>query len=110
MNKKIILAIAVTLFSGCAATSPRGVVAMKISDDEAHVCIRKQEVRDGDRVAVFKNVCTKQNVGKSTTSNCELKRIGSGTVTSQLNEHYSVVRFDNGVEYSEGDVIEVTKR
>ncbi|MCO6429667.1 MAG: hypothetical protein J5J00_02320 [Deltaproteobacteria bacterium] len=109
MNKKFLAMVGIAFLSGCAATSPRGVVAMKISDEEAHVCVRKQDVRDGDKVAIYKNVCTR-NAGKPALSSCELKRIGSGVVTSQLNDHYSVVRFDKGVEYSEGDVIEVVKQ
>lgn len=108
MKKKLIIATALFTLSGCIATTPRGVVAMKISDDQAHVCIRKQDVQVGDVVTLYKNVCTR-NTTKPALSNCELKRTGTSTVTEKLNDHYSSVRLDKGVEVSEGDVVEIEK-
>ena len=108
MKTRLITATALLALSGCVASTPRGVVAMKISDDQAHVCIRKQDVQVGDRVTLYKNVCTR-NTGKPALSSCELKRTGTGTVTEKLNDHYSSVRLDKGLEVSEGDVVEVAK-
>ena len=94
--------------SGCAHSVMRGSVAMKTSDNEAHVCLGKGEVAVGDRVALFKNVC----VGTGGTSgdrggpSCEKKEVGMGSVQKILNQHYSVVKFDQGVQFDEGSVVE----
>lgn len=93
---------------GCAHQGMRGTIAMKVSDDEAHVCVNKDEVKVGERVAVYANNC--KRAGRPTLDSgdllCEKVRKGEGTVTGILNEHYSVVKFDPGVEFSEGSFIE----
>lgn len=93
---------------GCAHSTMRGSVAMKINDEEAHVCMGDKEVKAGDRVALFRNVCTGvrggPKIGPSGT--CEKKRIGAGTVERTLNEHYSLVKVDKGVQFEEGAIVE----
>ena len=103
----VILALAATAFFGCAHTTMRGGVAMKLSDREAHVCMGDQEVSVGDKVTAFRNRCTGGR-GKSGDSDrsCEKIKIGVGTVTKLLNEHYSVVQFDSGVQFDEGTFVE----
>ncbi len=104
--KFAILIPGLVLLGGCSHALMRGTVAMKISDDEAHVCMGDNEVKAGDQVALFKNVC-KGNKGKeSDGATCEKVKIGGGEVTRTLNEHYSVVRVSPGVEFQEGTVVE----
>lgn len=95
---------------GCASHSTmRGSVAMKISDTEAHVCLGDAEVKVGDRVNAFQNVCTKEANRVSRTGNiipCTKTKIGTGVVTSLINDHYSVVKFDGSVNFNEGTVVE----
>ncbi len=108
INLLIALAFAIG-FSGCAHSLMRGTVAMKISEDEAHVCLGKGEVKTGDRVNIFKNVCANKggsDLMNGTAETCEIKQLGMGTVKNILNDHYSVVKFDPGVQFEEGTLVE----
>ncbi len=95
---------------GCATHSTmRGSVAMKISDTEAHVCMGDKEVKVGDKVTAFQNVCNKETSRLSRSGNyaqCQKVKIGSGVVTELINDHYSVVKFDNNVKFGEGTIVE----
>ncbi len=107
---KVLALVAMFTVAGCAHTLMRGSVAMKISNEEAHVCMGHNEVQAGDKVVLFKNVCAApQSVGKSdggSFSGCQKIKLGGGTVERTLNEHYSVVKVDPGVKFSEGAVVE----
>lgn len=85
---------------------------MKMDDRTAHVCLHRDEAQVGDEVTVFRNVCSRQQppYSKGTgTVRCQKKEIGSGTITSFLNEHYSEARFSAGTDFKEGDMVERTK-
>lgn len=99
------VAISALLFAGCAHGIMRGSVAMKSSENEAHVCLGNKEAKIGNRVAAFRNDCTTKGGGKAST--CKRVNLGEGTVTELLNEHYSVVRFDSGVAFDEGTYVEI---
>lgn len=83
------LAIAALLaLSGCAHGVMRGSVAMKTSENEAHVCMGKGEVKAGDRVTLFRNVCTGKGGGArygGGGGSCEKRELGLGTVQEVLN-------------------------
>lgn len=104
--------LAVTLVGCSTHSTMRGSVAMKISEDEAHVCMGNKDVKVGDRVNAFINVCTngtgkaKRSSTNEIVNSCTKEKIGVGTVTSLLNEHYSVVKFDTKLDFSEGTIIE----
>jgi hypothetical protein len=100
MNPRI-LALTLALATGCTSVH-RGVVAMKIDDTTAHVCMNRDEVAVGDTVQLYRNVCTRR--GGSTR--CEKKALATGTVTEILNDHYSVVTLPAGTEFKEGDFVE----
>jgi len=112
---KNLLMITTFLFlTSCASHSlMRGSVAMKVSDREAHVCMNDDEAKVGDRVMAFFNDCQKRNTvdGKSGAygTPCVKTELGKGTVTKILNEHYSVIQFDEGVKFSEGNFVEKIK-
>lgn len=111
MNKLVLLATTVifTGLSGCAHQAMRGSIAMKTGENEAHVCLGKGEVKAGDRVAVYRNVCVAKGGGTRTSGpagSCEKKEVGMGSVLEVLNDHYSVVKFDAGVQPEEGLVVE----
>ncbi len=53
----VAILFSVPMFSGCAHSLMRGSVAMKANDEEAHVCMGNTEVKVGDRVVLYKNVC-----------------------------------------------------
>ncbi|MEO6098153.1 MAG: hypothetical protein ABIW76_21805 [Fibrobacteria bacterium] len=97
-----LLAVAFAAFTitGCAAHSRmRGSVAMKVSDQEAHVCLGNTEVAVGDKLSVYKNDCPSKQ-------RCKKIRLGEAKVTQVLDEHYSVVQFDPGVVFEEGTLVE----
>lgn len=91
----------------------RGSVAMKMGADTAHVCMGNNEVKAGDRVVAFKNVCKNNQTDINTRSHlktyCSKEKVGEGTVVATLNEHYSEVKFDQGVEFQEGTIVEKAK-
>ena len=101
--------------SGCAHSVMRGSVAMQTSESEAQVCLGKGDVSVGDRVTLFQNVCTNKGTGNRGSgigsigaigSTCEKREVGKGSVQEILNQHYSVVKFDPGVKFEEGSVVE----
>ena len=111
MKKVSIALLSLSLgFVGCAHTTMRGSVAMKAGDHEAHICMGDKEVKAGDRVALFKNVCTGAARGGAKGGGlngvCEMMRIGEGTVESTFNEHYSLLKVDPGVDFEEGTIVE----
>lgn len=97
------LAVALTV-SACAPAHSKGVVAMKISDTEAHVCVGKDEVRSGSEIEVLRNVCRRQK-----PYSCTLKSIGTGRISELLNHHYSVATFPAEVPFQEGDLVRATR-
>lgn len=96
---------------GCAASAHRGVVAMKIDEGSAHVCIDPGEAKVGDQLTVFRNECSQPLPGSKARGIplCKKNRIGTATITSFLNEHYAEARFTDGTEFREGDMVERTK-
>lgn len=77
---------------------------MKLSGNEAHVGIGSKEVTVGDHVELYRNQC--QGGGERSASRCKKISLGHGEVTEILNEDYTVVRFSEGTQFSEGDMIE----
>ena len=106
----LITTVLVAGLSGCAHSVMRGSVAMKTSENEAHVCLGKGEIAVGDRVTLYRNVCVGKGGGTGRSGygsgSCEKKEVGMGSVQEVLNEHYSVVRFDQGVQFEEGSFVE----
>jgi hypothetical protein len=108
---KVISVAALFSVVGCAHGTMRGSVAMKASDTEAHVCMGEQEVKAGDKVVLFKNVCSSPKAsGKAVEGGrfdgCKKVRLGDGVVERTLNEHYSVVKVAPGVQFAEGAIVE----
>ena len=106
-NIKLVMLAGICFVIGCAHGTVRGTVAMKISDQEAHVCMGENEVKAEDKVVLYKNVCkTRANKQDPVFMRCEKVRIGDGLVTKTLNEHYSVIRVNAGVPFEEGTIVE----
>jgi len=108
---KVISVVALLALVGCAHGTMRGSVAMKASDDEAHVCMGDNEVKAGDKVALYKNVCTGgKGRGRAGDAGdfggCKKVALGDGVVERTLNEHYSVVKVSPGVQFEEGTIVE----
>ncbi len=79
---------------------------MKTTDSEAHVCLGKGEVKEGDRVRLYTSQCTPRMKGEGRDASCEKVFLGNGSVLRLINEHYSVVKFDDGVKFEEGSFVE----
>ena len=108
MKKFLSTGIAIVALTGCATHSVmRGSVAMKVNDTEAHVCMNKDEIKAGDHLVLYKNVCEQVDKGKDRTSAvCKKVESGHGEITQILNDHYSAVKFPAGTKFSEGDIVE----
>ena len=105
------LILSLSALAGCAHSTMRGTVAMKVSDEEAHVCMGEGEVKPGDSVALFENVCTGPKGGArsgegANAGGCTKKRTGEGRIERVLNEHYSVMKASPGSVFREGTVVE----
>lgn len=101
--------LTVIIVSGCAHGTMRGSVAMKGEDGEAHVCMGDKEVKAGDKVTLYKNVCTPLTTAQrfgNLVGGCKKVRLGEGVVERALNEHYSIVKVDPGVAFEEGAIVE----
>ncbi|WP_126726217.1 hypothetical protein [Tautonia sociabilis] len=80
---------------------------MKLDETEGHICMGAGEVKPGDRVTLFKNQCTGPTPGKKVVSPaCKRQQLGGGEVIRTLNEHYSVIRVDPGVQFEVGTMVE----
>jgi hypothetical protein len=99
----LILSIASLLLASCASTVRRGVVAMKVDENTAHVGVGQNEVSVGDHVELYSNRCRNK---KTEPQFCEKISKGHGTVTSIISADYVTVKFDSGVPFQEGDFIE----
>ena len=107
MKMKPLIVFGLFIFSGCASSVHRGVVAMKINDREAHVGIGAKEIAVGEHIELYRNECESSSVGeKRIRSVCKKVPGGHGTVTEILNDDYAVVQFPEGTKFSEGDTLE----
>jgi hypothetical protein len=99
--------VLIMAITGCAHEAMRGSVAMKVSDDEAHVCLGDKEVKVGDKVELFKNICTSPKAARAgDAAGCRREKLGEGAVTRTLNDHYSIVKVNPGVAFEEGNIVE----
>lgn len=108
--KNILALTLIMSFTGCVHYIMRGTVVEKESDDEVQVCLGNREVKAGDRVTLFKIVCTGPIAVKPGVGVCSKDRIGEGVVTRTLSEHMSIVKVDPGVELKGSTVVEVEKK
>ena len=109
MTKKTVLILVLPLVLGaCASKVHRGVVAMKMDDNVAHVGIKSSEVSVGDHVELYGNQCPQKSIKLdiSVAQPCKKVMKGHGAVTEILSEDYAAVKFENGVAFKEGDFIE----
>jgi hypothetical protein len=107
----LIAVLSISILTGCAHGMMRGSVAMKGDNQEAHVCLGDKEVKAGDHVILYKNVCSGASdygsrTGEGSDSICTKVKLGQGVVKRTLNEHYSIVKVDPGVDFKEGTIVE----
>ena len=91
---------------GCAHSAMRGTVAMKIDDQIGHICMGDNEVKAGDKVALFVNRCRSRGNRDQDVDICEKVKIGGGEIVRTLNQHYSVLKAAPGVLLEEGVIVE----
>lgn len=97
---------ALALMMGCAHGTMRGSVAMKVSENEAHVCLGDNEVKAGDKVTLFRSECDPNSGQGKAGRSCKKIKLGEGTVEKTFNEHYSQVKVNSGVPFEEGTIVE----
>ena len=98
--------VATSCWAGCGHTQSRGSVLAKVDEHEARVSMGTSDVKPGDRVRLFKNVCPASAGAAGTDSACERVEIGEGTVERVFDERSSLVRVDPGVAFDAGTVVE----
>jgi len=99
------------LLSSCAHQFMRGTVAMKTNNKTAHVCLGNNDVRIGEKLDFYKNICVGGGGGGSSREGvgegeCSMRILGTGTVTKLLNSHYSEVKTDGSFAISEGTLVQ----
>jgi hypothetical protein len=99
MRTYALLAAAV-LFTACGPSHYTGLVAMKISDTEAHVCLGEEAATPGTTIDVYRSVCRREK-----PYTCDLRSVGTGTIKENLNSHYAVATFPEGSTFQEGDMV-----
>ena len=92
--------------AACAPAVHRGLVAMKIDEEIAHVCVDKNEVKPGDRIVLYRNICDQFAPKDPRRINCTKHKIGDGLIIELLNEHYAIAKFPNETGFREGDMVE----
>jgi hypothetical protein len=105
MKNLLLMSVASILFVGCAPSVHR-TVGMKISERIAHVSLGENEVKPGDEITLYRNICSELTSKDPRRSNCERTKIGKGVITELLNNHYSVAKFPEDVFFREGDLVE----
>lgn len=99
----LVISCVLGILPACATTqrdAREGVVAMKITETEAHVRMPNFAVRPGDHVLIVHRECRSTPKG---LPNCHEEITGQGEVTQLLNVHDSVVALTPGSHYEEGD-------
>ncbi len=109
-TKTLLICIGGFFITGCGHSLMRGSVVMKVSDTQAQVCLGNNEVKVGDHLQLYKNICSSDGGRALEAQSCKKIEGGRGEVTRLLNEHYSVVSFPKGTVFAEGDIIEKTTR
>ncbi|OQW53842.1 MAG: hypothetical protein A4S09_06395 [Proteobacteria bacterium SG_bin7] len=102
------LTATISFLTACGHSSKHGSIAMKESDTLAHVSIHN--VKIGDSVTLYENVCTRTNGERPAGSACRRREKAAGVVTKIFNEHYSLVEFPPGTKVAEGDFVETVKK
>ena len=109
MKNLIVWGFTALVALGCAhGVHTRGSIVTKSGDKEAQVCIGSEEVKPGDKVALFDNRCkdVSHNKAEFSDPHCEKVKIGEGEVVRTLNEHYSVIKVASGTPLKVGTVVE----
>jgi|TARA_B100000749_G_scaffold280077_2_gene274659 hypothetical protein len=116
MKSFLVLTGVAMFLTGCGHSMMRGTVAMKTGKDEAHICLGDNAVKGGDKVAFFENNCISTGSGDSERGGggreieCNLLKIGEGTVSKTLNSHYSLVKTDGSFSFEEGTMVERVRK
>jgi hypothetical protein len=104
-TKAIIVTASVLLLAGCATGGPkRGHVVMKTGEGIAHVALGRGEVQVGDHIELYQNRCA--GGGKGTDRTCKKISKGHGEITELFDADYSLAKFPEGTQFTEGDTVE----
>ena len=109
--RMLIVVFIATLLSGCAHKFMRGTVAMKVDASTAHVCLGDDDGKGGEKLYFYQSVCEGYGGAREggDYGSCELKTLGTGSVTKILNSHYSEVKTNGSFSFSEGTLVQKRK-
>jgi hypothetical protein len=103
---RFLAALAVLLTACGGHVLMRNTVVMKISPTEANVCLHPGSFAVGDRVNVYQTKC---QMGIDRTVGCHRYRVGEGTITRAINNHYAAIELATPSRLEEGFDVEVVR-
>lgn len=112
MLKSYCILLLFTVFAlGCSHIHPRGTVVFLDNGKEGHVCLGHKEVKAGDKVQIYRSVCSPKERaggrdGGSMTISCEKKSIGEGVVIENTGEHFARIRSLGDIPLETGLIVE----
>jgi hypothetical protein len=109
MARVFLISIALLILGSCSHKDIQGTVTLKKSDNEAQVSLSRGHVKAGDRLTLFRNFCHEVDNGEMvgvTEELCEEENVGLGTVVKVLTSHDTIVKFDSGIQFKEGMLVE----
>lgn len=109
-TKRLAILNAIAFFLGCTAGRP-GVVRMKIDERIAHIEFESDRVKVGDTIALIETRCPSGILARKKIRpglpKCKRQVLALGKITERLNDRYSVAEFPRGVNFDEGDAVDV---
>jgi hypothetical protein len=85
----------------------RGSVTSTMNEQEGQVRLGRNEVKSGDRVALYDNDCSRstlESLSSAYEPPCRRVKVGEGQITQVLDERYSVVKADPGITLKKGAI------
>lgn len=109
--KNILLLIFILVLAfGCSTQNSTAKVKMKIDNKTAHVTLGSSSVQIGDKVNLYKQKCEGYsgiiNLSGAETPKCDLKLVGTGTVSRLFNEKYSEIKTDGSFKIEKGILVQ----
>lgn len=106
------LAATFMLVTACTHMPPKGIVAMKVTDNIAHVAMK--DVTPGEMVSLQTEICPPQIGGPSEGGAegavvCRTKEVAQGVVSRIINNEYVEVEFPSDVILTEGQSVSVIR-
>lgn len=98
MNVRAFLIL--TAISSFSYANVQGGITMRVDTNTAQVELNTAKVQEGDRVAIYQEVCQGPKV-----SLCSQQKVGSGVISKILSENRAEIKSENAISPNEGLVV-----